>query len=409
MAPPSGADPSEDDDEFTDVSACHGSSTRGRFNVRLVAQVEDVLPASPILPGQQTPTAFTHAAVATPRASSSSILSDNVRRYAWPTKDEPPSGIRRPRFASKTSFQEVRYRKNNVQRSDTGERDRTGNGHHTKGLAPRPVDFAMLEPKRRPGGQPEASRPTTNSAASVNRYSLLDGSPQFEDDYSHNGAVRGTTKELEFGAAPLLKMTSPPLLIRKATYSSLPPSPSALSSADFEVDVTGPRSVTEGPSYLENYDHIDQEAFAQALQKVLESKKDIDLEERGITERKFRAASLPPEDVATERADPEFIRPEVEYNNAIFLNTPPPLSRTASRMKSDSPQSPHEQSNAQPFDDPGTSPLETEKRRRTLQPLWQMITDEMNVEQNRLFVIEGKWCAPCFVCKRVGQIVQPGS
>ena len=334
-------------------------------------QVEDVLPPSPILPGQQTPTAHAHAAAAaaaTPRASTSSVFHDGgARRYAWPIKEDP--GARRPRFVAKTSFQEVRYRRNHAR----GEAERTvGEGVHAQGMAPRPVDFATVDLKRGTKGHRETSRP--GSAASVNRYSLLDGSGSVpgENEWPH-----GVPKNVDFDAASFVDLTSPPpLLVRKATYSSLPPSPSALSNVDFGVDISGPHSVIEAPSYLGKYD---QDAFTQALQKVLDIKQDADHDAR---DRKFRAASLPPEDVATERAEPEF-RPAVERTPSHHFIKTLPLSRTASG-KGPAPVLEHGKS--QPSD--GQKALE---ERGTWQPLWQMITDEMNVEQNRLFVIEGKW------------------
>ncbi|GHJ89924.1 hypothetical protein NliqN6_6326 [Naganishia liquefaciens] len=354
---PSGVTPSENDDEFTDV--------------------EDVLPPSPTLPGQQTPTAHTDAINATPRASTSSVFGDGVRRYAWPIKEDASGGIRRPRFVAKTSFQEVRYRRNHGQRSDI-KGNETRDGVHTKGMAPRPIDFAASPKGAR--GQRETSR--LGSAANINRYSLLQSSAHVEKERSPGVP----TKIVDFGTTSFGKTISPPLLVRKATYSSLPPSPSALSNVDFEVDVTAPRSVTEGPSYLETYDQLDQDAFTQALQKVLESKQqDADYDRRTIADRTLRATSLPPEDVAMERADPEF-RPEIERTPSDhFVRTPPPLSRTASRIRTDA---------AQALDDDVVGPdggSSSRPGKRTLQPLWQMITDEMNVEQNRLFVIEGKW------------------
>lgn len=240
----------------------------------------------------------------------------------------------------------------------------------------------------------------------MNRYSLLDGAAHFEEnDFArHGGGLRLSTKDLgEFAAAagpPLLKRnpSPPPLLVRKATYSSLPPSPSALSNPDFE-NLAGPRSVTEGASsYLETYD---QQAFAHALQKVLEGKRDLGLDERvGMDARKVRAASLPPEDVASEHAiKTDSNGPDVVRDFGGGYLKAPPLSRSGSRIRAEIPPSSHESPNAHgivlPASEPRQavekpSPVEAEKR-GTLQPLWQMITDEMNVEQNRLFVIEGKW------------------
>lgn len=364
------------------------------------------MPDSPILPGQQTPTAFNLVSAQTPRASTRSMSSDSIRRHPCSAKEEAFSGVRRPRFAPKTSFQEVRYRRNNAQRSDAGERDQAANGFHTKGLAPRPIDFATIQTNRNQTGH-QCRKQVPSSASSLNRYSLLDGSAPFENDFSSAAFTGGLNREQELAASPLLTLTSPPMLTRKATYSSLPPSPSSLSRTDFDLDVTGPRSVVEGPSHLDIYDQLDQEAFAKALQKVLESKKDVVLETQGLPERKSRAASLPLEDILTDRpssAEP-VSNPFDTYENYSLLKAVPPMLRTMSRTRSDhGTRTPKRQLSTQtiqtttgqdrPTLDDSLSPSAAEAA-SPLQPLWQMIRDEMNVEENRFFVIEGKWFVAC--------------
>jgi hypothetical protein len=390
----------EDDDEFTDVSQY---LRRRRWCSKTLAcislKVEDVMPDSPILPGQQTPTAFNLISTQTPRASTRSTSSDSIRRHPRSAKEEAFAGIRRPRFAPKTSFQEVRYRRNNVQRSDVGERDQAGNGFHTKGLAPRPIDFATIQLNRNPRGQ-QHTKQAPSSASSLNRYSLLDGSAPFDNDFSSSAFPGPLTRDHEIVTSSTL--ISPPVLTRKATYSSLPPSPSSLSLTDFDLDVTGPRSADGDPSHLDIYDQIDQEAFAKALQKVLESKKDVVLESQGLPDRKSRAASLPLEDILTDRpssaTEPTSNPFDTHENDS--LKAVPPMLRTASRTRSNhGTRTPTRQISTQavpttPAQDHTTSnaflPPSAEAA-SPLQPLWQMIRDEMNVEENRFFVIEGKW------------------
>jgi hypothetical protein len=360
------------------------------------------MPDSPILPGQQTPTAFNLVAAQTPRASARSVSSDSIRRHARSAKEEAFSAVRRPRFTPKTSFQEVRYRRNNAQRFDTGERDEGANGFHTKGLAPRPIDFATVPTNRNPR-QHQHKKQIPSSASSLNRYSLLDGSAPFDNDFS-SAAFTGASREQEISAAALLSLTSPPVLTRKATYSSLPPSPSSLSHTDYDIDVTGPRSVVEGQSHLDIYDQLDQEAFAKALQKVLDSKKDVVLESHGLPDRKSRAASLPPEDILADlpaSATEVKMNPFDSHDSGVMLQAVPPMVRAMSRTRSDhGTRTPKRQISTQSVQTITSGsrptladaiPSNSVETGSSLQPLWQMIADEMNVEENRFFVIEGKW------------------
>jgi hypothetical protein len=361
------------------------------------------MPDSPTLPGQQTPTVLNPVTAQTPRASARSVSSDGIRRHARSAKEEAFSAVRRPRFTPKTSFQEVRYRRNNAQRFDTGERDQGANGFHTKGLAPRPIDFATVPTNRNPR-QHQRTKQIPSSASSLNRYSLLDGSAPFENDFSSASLAEVMAREQEISASPFSALTSAPVLTRKATYSSLPPSPSSLSHTDYDIDVTGPRSVVEGQSHLDIYDQLDQEAFAKALQKVLDSKKDVVLESHGLPDRKLRAASLPPEDVL---ADLPASAPEVKTNpfdshdSGVMLQAVPPMVRAMSRTRSDhGSRTPKRQTSTQSVQTITSGsrptladaiPSNSVEAGSSLQPLWQMIADENNVEENRFFVIEGKW------------------
>ncbi|KAI5452657.1 hypothetical protein NCC49_000406 [Naganishia albida] len=376
-------DAPEDDDEFTDV--------------------EDVIQDSPVLPGQQTPRGYSLPSAQTPRASKRSVSSDSIRRHPRNAKEEATSGVRRPRFTPKSSFQEVRYRGSNMQRSYSGERDQAANAFHTKGLAPRPIDFATAQTNRNPRER-QYTKQMPTSASNLNRYSLLDGSASFDNDFSP-AAVTGTlTREQELSASTFPTLTSAPILTRKATYSSLPPSPSSLAHTDFDLDVTGPRSVVEGQSHLDLYDQLDQEAFAKALQKVLDSKREVMLESHELPDRKSRAASLPPEDVLTDLpASMAEVTPNPfdSHDSGASLQAVPAMVRALSRTRSDhgtrTPKRQISTQSVQTITSPdllkpaeSLSPQVAEVA-KSLQPLWQMITDEMNVEENRFFVIEGKW------------------
>ncbi|KAJ9113887.1 hypothetical protein QFC19_000081 [Naganishia cerealis] len=337
-------DEMDDEDAFTDV--------------------EDFVLNSSIGPGQQTPTATNqHQTIATPKASQRSVSSDNVRRFAWTSKHDPSSSVRRPRFASHSSFQEVRYRKNGVYPSDTVERDHYRGSLPTKGLAPRSIDFVTQDGRRKSDRNVPSDRPPIYMTSSLNRYSLLDSLAAMDADFRRPRKRISSDREPDFPTtSTTTTLHSPPPMTRRTTYSSLPPSPSALSRSEFEVDVSGPRSATEVSSYLDTYDQLDQEAFAKALQRALETKADnggVGGDDSGeMKERRpsgvNRAMSLPPEDVLTD---------------GFAISLPALDERLVASAKSMS-----NKHVAEP----------------TMHPLWQMITEEMNVEQNRLFVIEGK-------------------
>lgn len=325
-----------------------------------------------------------------------STSTDSVRRFTWTTKHERSGSIGRPRFSSHTSFQEVRYRNNHLSLSDRAERDVV----HTKGLAPRPIDFATPNAKQKPDSRLPFGRPPLYSASSLNRYSLLDNLAPVDADLRR---PRSTTASREEFSTPTSIIGPAPILSRRTTYSSLPPSPSALLPSEYEIDVGGPRSATEA-SYLETYDQLDQKAFAQALQMALGAKKEAQVDARETDEvRGFRANSLPPEDVTTDQLDLPAVSAPVDIQpTPSFLSLAPPLSRTTSRAKSEhGSTTPSGKLNRETLSLPALderlvasgSARPKSPRKERVHPLWQMITEEMNVEQNRLFVIEGKWYA----------------
>lgn len=364
-------------------------------------QVEDSILESPTVPGQQTPTATNQQyRLATPKAGQRSTSTDSVRRFTWtakhPTKHERWSSIGRPKLSGHASFQEVRYRNNHVFPSDTAKRDR----YHTNGLATRPLDFATPDGSRKPETGLPSARPPLYSASSLNRYSLLDTLGPVDADLRRPRSSKAFGEDFSTTTSILHPA---PILSRRTTYSSLPPSPSALLPSEYELDVSGPRSATEA-SYLETYDQLDQQAFAQALQMALEAKKEAQVASRESEDaRELRATSLIPEDIVTDRLDLPPIPASSPLNNHTtpsFLSLAPPLSRTTSCAKSDhgtstpSGKSKQEALTLPALDErlvAASSARPKSPHRERMHPLWQMITEEMNVEQNRLFVIEGKW------------------
>ncbi|KAJ9101815.1 hypothetical protein QFC21_003154 [Naganishia friedmannii] len=373
------SDEMEDSDNFTDV--------------------EDSILDSPTVPGQETPTATNQRPrLATPKAGQRSTSTDSVRRFTWTskqaTKHDRSSGIGRPSLLGRSSFQEARYRNDHLFSTDTAERD----GFHTKGLAPRPLDFATPEARRRPEIRLPSGRPPLYSASSLSRYSLLDNLAPIDADLRRPRS--STTSREEFSATSSI-LHSAPVLSRRTTYSSLPPSPSALLPSVYELDVGGPRSATEA-SYLETYDQLDQEAFAQALQMALEAKKEAQIDPYESEEAcGIRTGSTFTQDIIPDALGlPAIAAPPLETQTTpSFLSLAPPLSRTTSRAKSGHGSTtgsgkPKQETLSLPALDErlvaGSSGEPKSPQGEGVHPLWQMITEEMNVEQNRLFVIEGK-------------------
>ncbi|KAJ9117019.1 hypothetical protein QFC22_004677 [Naganishia vaughanmartiniae] len=381
------SDEKEDSDDFTDV--------------------EDSILDSPTVPGQQTPTATNQQhKLATPKPGQRSTSTDSVRRFTWTArqaavKHDRSGSFGRPKFSSHASFQEVRYRSNHMFPPDTSERD----GFHTKGLAPRPLDFAFVTPdsRRKPETRLPSGRPPLNSASSLNRYSLLGNLAPVDADLQRPRS--SATSREEYSATSSI-LHAAPVLSRRTTYSSLPPSPSALLPSEYELDGGGPRSATEA-SYLETYDQLDQEAFTQALQMALEAKKEAQIDSWEVEDaHEVPATLLPPGDKTPDQLSlPAIVPPLDTQTTPSFLSLAPPLSRTASRATGDhGSTTPSGRIKAEALSLPAlderlvasSGAKSNSPHGETVHPLWQMITEEMNVEQNRLFVIEGK-CVPASI------------